>query len=146
MHEPMEATIRHAKFLAKYLNNCSEECVIRIALKETGMRSSQDGFRFAMNAAVRLCGNPYETLRNGVYIAVGRMRQPVANQDEVESSLRFSIRTAWKERCVDLWNYYFPEGLPGSKRCPSNRDYLMALVDFVELWKDCCEEVNYERT
>ena len=142
MYEPMEATIRHAKFLAKYLNKCDVQYVIRIVLKETGMRSSQDGFFYAKNAVVRLRRNPYETLRNGVYPAVGLLRDPIAGQDEVEHGLRFSIKAAWKTRCIELWSYYFPEGLPGSRKCPSNRDYLMAIVDFVELWQGCCEEVK----
>ena len=145
MYEPMEGTIRHAKFLAKHLNRCNIQYIIRIVLKETGMRSSQDGFYYAKNAVVRLCDNPYETLRNGVYPAIGMMRSPIADQDEVEQGLRFSIRSAWKYRCAELWNYYFPEGLPGSDKCPSNRDYLMAIVDFIELWQGCCGEVEYEQ-
>ena len=96
MHEPIEATIQHAKFLAKYLNKCDVQYVIRIVLKETGMRSSQDGFFYAKNAVIRLRNNPCETLRNGIYPAVGRLRDPVADQDEVEHGLRFSIRAAWK--------------------------------------------------
>ena len=96
MHKPMEAAIRHAKFLAKYLNKCDVQYMIRIVPKETGMRSSQDGFFYVKNAVARLCDNPHETLRNGVYPAVGLMRDPVADQDEVEHGLRFSIRAAWK--------------------------------------------------
>lgn len=145
MHEPMEAALRHAKFLAKYLNRRGRLYVIRIALKETGMSSSQDGFHFALHAIGRLCDNPFETLKNGVYLAVGLMRNPMADQDEVEHSIRFSIKKAFKTRSAELWNYYFPEGCPGSRNCPSNRDYLMAIVDFVELWQGCCEEVNYEQ-
>jgi len=145
MKEPMEATIKHAKFLAKYLSKCNKQYVIQIALKETGMRSSQDGFRYSQNAAVMLCDNPFDTLENNVYPAVGLMRKPPAGQDQVEQSIRFSIKNAWKNRTVKLWEYYFPEGCPGHLKCPGNRDYLMAIVDFVELWKACCEEVSYEQ-
>ena len=145
MHEPMEAVIRHARFLAKYLHKCSWQYVIQIALKETGMRSSQDGFHYSKNAAVMLCEDPFAALENGIYPAVGLMRIPPAGQDQVEQSIRFSIRKAWKARSDELWNYYFPEGCPGHGKCPSNRDYLMAIVDFVELWQGCCEEIEYEQ-
>lgn len=145
MHEPMDAALKHARFLAKHLNKCSRQYVIQIALKETCMRSSQDGFHYAKYAVMRLCDDPFETLRNGVYLAVGLMRTPAAGQDEVEQSIRFSVKKAFKTRCAELWNYYFPEGCPGSRSCPSNRDYLMAIVDFVELWQGCCEEVSYEQ-
>lgn len=145
MHEPMEASIKHAKFLAKYLNRCSRQYVIQIALKETGMLSSQDGFHYAKHAALLLCDNPFDALDNSIYPAVGSMRKPPAGQDQVEHSIRFSIRRAWRNRVAELWEYYFPEGCPGCDKCPTNRDYLMGIVDFVGLWKACCEEVNYER-
>ena len=144
MHEPMEATIKHAKFLAKHLNKCSEEYVIQIALKETGMRSSYDGYHYAQYATVMLYENPFDTLENGIYPAVGQMRRPPAGQKQVEQSIRFGVRRAWKAKVDELWAYYFPEGCPGCAECPSNRDYLMAIVDFVKLWKGCCEEVSYE--
>lgn len=144
MDEPMEAAIRHAKFLAKHLNKCGEQYIIRIALKETGIPSAHDGFHYAKSAIIMLCENPYETLKNGVYLAVGLLRKPIAGQDMVEHSIRFGIKAAWKNRVDQLWEYYFPDGFPGSRSCPSNRDYLMAIVDFVDLWKACCEEVNYE--
>ena len=36
MYESMEAAIRHARFMAKYLNKCNTHYVIRLALKEIG--------------------------------------------------------------------------------------------------------------
>lgn len=145
MDEPMEAAIKHAKFLAKHLHNCGLCYVVRIVLKETGMRSSQDGFHYSYNSVLMLCENPFDTLKNGIYLAVGLQRRPPAGQEQVEQAIRFSIRGAWKERSEELWRYYFPDGCPGCKKCPSNRDYLMAIVDFLELWKCCCEEVDHEK-
>ena len=144
MYEPMEATIRHAKFLAKHLNKCSSQYIIRIVLKEIGMSSGLEGFHYVKNAVTMLLENPFEVLKNGVYVAVGLMRKPPAEQEQVEQSIRFGIRTVWRNRNQQLWICYFPEGCPGNQKCPSNRDFLMAIVDFVELWKACCEEVCYE--
>ena len=144
MYEPMEATIRHAKFLAKYLNKCDSQYIIRIVLKEIGIPSGQDGFHYAKNAVILLLENPFETLKNGVYLAVGLLRKPPAGQEQVGQSMRFGSRTGWRTRDLQLWTYYFPEGCQGCKTCPSNRDFLMAIVDFVELWEACCEEVCYE--
>lgn len=146
MHEPMEAAIRHAKFLAKHLNKCGSHYIIRIALKEVGIPSGEDGFEYAKNAVIMLMENPCHTLKNGVYLAVGLLRRPPAGQDQVEQSLRFSIRTAFQYRKQAVWECYFPKGYPGSDDCPKNRAFLMAIVDFVELWKACCEEVCYETT
>ncbi len=146
MYEPMEASIRHAKFLAKHLNKCGVPFIVRIMLKEIGIPSGKDGFEYAKYAVLMLLENPFETLKNGIYLAVGLLRNPPAGQEQVEQSIRFGIRTAWKTRNEEVWEYYFPKGYPGSDSCPPNRDFLMAVVDFVQLWKACCEEVCYERT
>ena len=144
MYEPMEAAIRHAKFLAKHLNQCGSYYMVRLALKEIGMQSGKEGFEYSKNAVLMLMKNPFDTLKNGIYLAVGLLRNPPAGQDQVEQSIRFGIRTAWKNRNVEIWECYFPKGYPGSDTCPHNREFLMAIVDFVELWKVCCEEVCYE--
>lgn len=144
MYESMEAAIRHARFMAKYLNKCSSHYIIRLALKEIGIPSAKEGFHYAKNAVILLLKDPYQTLKNGIYLTVGLMREPPAGQEQVEQSIRFGIRTAWKDKDDRLWECYFPKGCPGSQSCPSNRDFLMAIVDFVELWKACCEEVNHE--
>ena len=146
MYEPMEASIRHAKFLAKHLNKCGVPFIVRIMLKEIGFPSGKDGFEYAKYAVLMLLENPFETLKNGIYLAVGLLRNPPAGQDQVEQSIRFGIRTAWKTRNEEIWECYFPKGYPGSDICPPNREFLMAVVDFVQLWKACCEEVCYERT
>ena len=86
MHEPMEAAIKHAKFLARYLNKCSNQYVIQIALKETGMRSSHDGFHFSEYAVLMLYEDPFETLEKGIYPVVGQLRKPPAGQEQVEQS------------------------------------------------------------
>ena len=144
MHEPMEGTIRHAKFLARYLNRCDDAYIIRIALKEIGVPSGQDGFHYLKHAVSMLLENPFDTLKNGIYMEIGLRREPPASQEQVEQAIRFGIRKAWRNRDHQIWSYYFPEGCAGSSKCPSNRDFMMAMVDFVELWKACCEEVGHE--
>lgn len=147
MHqEPMYPAIKHAKFLAKHLNKCGSRYIVHIVLKEIGVPSARDGFLFAKNAVLMLCRNPAGALLNSVYLAVGLLRDPSAGEKQVEQSIRFGVKTAWKARNRQTWSYYFPDGTVGSDRCPSNRDFLMAIVDFVELWKGCCEEVCYENT
>ena len=145
MYEPMYPAIRHAKFLARHLHKCESRYIIRIALKEIGVPSGKDGFHYARDAVGMLCKNPAATLINGIYFAVGQLREPPAGEKQVEQAIRFGVKTAWQNRNAQVWEYYFPEGTVGNTECPSNRDFLMAIVDFVELWKGCCEEVSYER-
>ena len=144
MYEPMEAAIRHARFLAKYLHKCSSQYVIHLALKEIGIPSGKDGFHYAKNSVSLLLKDPYRSLKNDIYCVVGAMRNPRAEQEQVEQSIRFGIRIAWDHKNEDIWECYFPKCCRGSQSCPPNRDFLMAITDFIELWEACCEEVTYE--
>ena len=139
----MISALIHAKIFAEYLNKCDSRYIVHIALKEIGIPSDCDGFQYAKNAVIMLDQNRYATLSNGVSPAVGLLRNPPAGEGQVDSAMRWAISSAWENRNMEIWHYYFPVGTAGVTRCPSNREFLLAIVDFVELWKGCCEEVNY---
>ena len=139
----MVLALAHARIFAEYLNKCDSRYIIQLALKELGISSACDGFQYAKNAAIMLDRNRDATLSNGVFLAVGMLRNPPAGESQVDSAIRWAISAAWENRSVEIWHYYFPAGEAGVTRCPSNREFLLAIVDFVDMWKGCCEEVNY---
>ena len=141
----MDAALQHAKNRAEYLSKCSSTYIIHIALKELGIPSDGEGFYFAKNTVRLLCENPGTTLSHGIYIAVGALSSPMVGEKPVENAIRRAIQHAWNNRDEQVWACYFPIGKPGRTECPSNKVFLMAFVDFVELWKGFCEEVNYGR-
>ena len=143
MVSTMDAALKHAKSLAEYLNKCSSTYIIHIALKELGIGSDAEGFQYAKNTVRMLFENPGLTLANGVYAAVGLLGNPSAGEKPVENAVRRAIKHAWEERDEKVWECYFPTGKQGRSECPSNKVFLMAIVDFVVLWKGFCEEVNY---
>lgn len=140
MKSTMDAAFDHAKSLAEYLRHCSSTYIIQISLKELGISSSREGFHLAKSSIRLLYENPTKTLTNGVYLAAALLCEYPAEDKQVEQAIRNAIKTAWKNRDEQIWSYYFPVGIPGRYKCPSNRDFLMAVVDFVELWKAFCEE------
>lgn len=143
MRSPMDNALKHAKARAKSLSHCNVTYIIQISLKELSVSSSRDGFYFAKDA-VRLLGeNPRMKLRNGVYTAVGVLGNADISDEQVEKSIHAAIQEAWENRNEYIWSLYFPIGKAGMQECPSNKDFLMAIVDFVEMWKAACEEVNY---
>ena len=139
----MNRALRHARSRAESLSRCNSTYIIHIAIKELGIASAKDGFFYAKHAVRMLSENPTMKLTNGVYTAVGMMKEPSAGDEQVEQAIRKAIQEAWEEHNPKVWDCYFPVGKPGRSECPSNRDFLMAVVDFVELWKAFCEEVNY---
>jgi len=145
MDKTMIPALKHAKCLAREMNRCSKRYIIHIALKELGVPSSQDGFPLAKSTILMLCENPYCRLRGGAYYAAGIMADPPMDDSQVDQAIRRAIKIAWNDRNEYVWQCYFLEGRPGRLECPSNRDFLTAVADFVELWQGCCEEVSYAR-
>ena len=141
--DPMYAARKHAKCLARDMNRCGKRYIVHIALKELGVPSGQDGFTLAKTTILMLCENRFCKLKNGAYLAAGALADPPMDNDQVYQAINRVIRNAWETRNEKVWRCYFPECAPGFEECPSNRDFLFAVADFVELWQGCCEEVNY---
>lgn len=142
MENTMDATLDHARHLSQYLSHCSSSYIIQIALKELGVPSSRAGFHLAKHVIRLMCENPVDTLTNGVYLKAAVLYNFPADNQQVEQAIRTAIRAAWTDRDAEIWNYYFPKGIPGRCKCPSNKEFIMAIVDFVVLWKGFCEEAR----
>lgn len=143
MESTMDAALKHARNRVQYLSKCSSEYIIHISLKELGIPSGCEGFALAKYTIQLLTQNRMATLSNGVYLAAAALCDLDATEKQVEQAIRRAIKLAWKNRDEKIWACYFPTGAAGRITCPSNREFLMAVVDFVVLWKGCCEEVNY---
>lgn len=143
MESTMDAALKHARHYAQYLNKCDSTYMIQISLKELGIFSGHEGFHFAKNTIHMLEKTPIATLSHGIYVAAGFLTGSSADDDQVEQAIRNVIHNAWKERDETIWRCYFPIGRAGRSRCPTNKEFLMAVVDFIQLWKAFCEEINY---
>ena len=141
--DPTSPARKHAKCFAKDLSKCSNRYIVQLALKELRVPSGQDGFPLAKLAVLMLSENRFQKLTNGVYTIVGEQVDPPMSDDQVCQAINRVVKHAWENRNMKIWRYYFPEGTPGHAECPSNKEFLIAIVDFVELWQGCCEEVNY---
>lgn len=139
----MEASMRHAKHIAQQLSHCSEIYIIQIALKELGIFSGDEGFHYAKYSVGMLIENPCARLKNGVYLAAGNSVTPSAGDQQVEQAIRGAIKRAWNNRDEKKWRCYFPIGKPGRTQCPSNKEFLYAIVDFVILCRAFREEADY---
>lgn len=142
MENSMDAALNHARHLSQYLTRCNSSYIIQIALKELGVSSSRAGFHLAKYTIQLLYDNPADKLTNGVYLEAAALFKFPADDKQVEQAIRTAIREAWKNRNEEIWNCYFPADTPGRHKCPSNKVFLMAVADFVELWKGFCEEAR----
>ena len=141
--DPLYAARKHAKCIARDMSKCGYQYIVQIALKELRVPSGQDGFQLAKHVVLILCENRFCKLNNGAYAIAGNHAVPPMSDEQVYQAINRVVRYAWENRNMKIWQCYFPEGTQGYMECPSNREFLFAIVDFVELWRGCCEEVNY---
>jgi len=139
------AARKHAKRIAKDLSRCGRRYIVHIALKELCGNSGHDGFHLAESTILILCENRHYKLQNHVYVSAGALVNPPMNNDQVYQAINRIVKYAWKNRNNKIWKCYFPEGTPGYAECPTNQQFLFAVVDFIDLWEGCCEEVNYAK-
>ena len=143
--DPTKAARKHAKAFAKDLSRCGKRYIVQIALKELCGSTDIDGFPLAKTTILILCENRFCRLNNGAYQMAGEQAEPPMDNNQVCQAINRIVKIAWENRNMKLWRCYFPEGTPGHAKCPSNKEFLFAVVDFVDLWEGCCEEVNYAR-
>lgn len=141
--DPLYASRKHAKCLARDMNKCSYRYIVHIALKELLVPSDQDGFVLAKHVVLMLCEDRLCRLKDEAYASAGELKDPPLNNDQVYQAIHRGVQHAWENRNMRIWKCYFPKGTQGHAACPSNREFLFAIVDFVELWQGFCEEVNY---
>lgn len=140
----MDAALEHAQNRVRFLSRCDEIYIIHLALKELGVPVNE-GYLYAKYSAYLLYKDPVAKLSNGVYAEASILCGHPTDEKHVEQLIRSVIKVAWNNRNVKIWECYFPIGKVGRTECPSNKDFLMAIVDYVVMWKGFCEEVNYER-
>lgn len=75
----------------------------------------------------------------------GEWADPRMDDDQVCQATNRIVKAAWENGNMKLWKWYFSEGTPTYVKCPFNKEFLFAVVDFVDLWEGCCEKVNYAR-
>lgn len=141
--DPLRPARKHAKSLARDLSRCSVRYIIHIALKEITDHSDQEGFPLAKMVVEIICEDRFCVLSKDAYVTVGNRANPPMGSEQVCQAISRLIQNAWKNRNMKIWQCYFPEGTHGYTACPTNREFLFAIADFVELWQGCCEEVNY---
>lgn len=141
----MDVPLRHAKAFAETLSHCDKSYIIHLALVELELYHYQDAFNYAKNTIILLCEDPMLRLSNGAYAEAARMSGVETDVERVEKNIRQAIRKCWKEREQEMWCCYFTAKRMKSRKCPTNKEFLIAIKDFVVMWQGCCEEVNYER-
>lgn len=146
MEKRIETTLKHALFLSRHLNGCDPQYAVVAVLVELGIPPNQSGFDYLKKAIILRYENPDSRITKDIYPAIGKTRIPRVGSSLIERSIRYSISIAWKNRDENVWRYYFPQAKAGFFRRPSNNEFISAVACFIELWRGCCKEADYEKS
>ncbi len=88
-----------------------------------GLRPSLDGFSQLQVALPLFLQDTAQRLSKELYPAVARLCGCNSGV-QVEHSIRTAIRSAWCERDITVWEYYFPHCL----KAPTNKEFIARLA------------------
>lgn len=141
----IEGTLKHALFLARYLNKSGLQYAVIAVLLELGIPTQDMGFDCLKNAIILTYDKPIQVLAKGLYPTVGQHYTPEVGEYQVEQAIRSAITKAWADRDESVWSYYFPPEANGKAKKPTNAEFITRIARFLELWEGCCKEVDYEK-
>lgn len=98
----------------------------RRLLRQLGIPIQQGGYRKLCVAIPRYAEDPEQSMSKDLYPYVAKI---LGCDGDVESSIRRSILTAWKQGSAQAWQNYFP----GITKAPSNRVFIATLAEYL-LW------------
>ena len=95
-----------------------------------GFSTHLDGYRQLCIALPEYASNPQQRLTKELYPAVAALF-PCVDSRSVEHSIRKAIRSAWNHRDNAIWRKYFPMNANGSIPCPTNKEFICRLAEFL---------------
>lgn len=70
-----------------------------------------------------------------IYLDIGKQRNPNVTYAGVERAMRTAIRTAWEKGNQEMWLKYFPSAPDGTRKRPTNKEFLICLLEIAEEWE-----------
>ena len=139
-----EPIITRAEFMARHLNKHNIRSATLLVLYDLRIPINYDGFDYLLNAIPEAFACETQIVAGEIYDIVGSQYTPKVESRNMDSAIRDAIKAAWKNKAEANWNCYFPEYIINRKKPPSNLEFIVAIVYFLELWQDCCpKEASY---
>ena len=139
MHSPHDAIADRAEFFAEHLKKNRIRSVTKIILYDLDFPINCEGFDFLeMIIPMAFCKSAPINLQE-LYWDVAR-ECPGYNEKSISVATQESIDKAWRSRSSGRWNLYFPDYVVRRKKAPSNKEFIKAIVCFMDMWQDSYEK------
>lgn len=147
MHSPHDPIADRADFFAANMRRDRVRSVTKIILYDLQFPVNCEGFDFLEIAIPLACSMPRPINLQEVYRETAQAC-PGYQEASISVAVQDSIVKAWKSRFDGRWNLYFPDYVIRRKKTPTNKEFIKAVVGFMDLWQDSYEKeaANYERT
>lgn len=100
-------------------------------LHKLGIPAHRDGYRQLLAAIPLYAKDPLQFMTKELYPQVAKL---CGSRDgrSVEHSIRKVIQAAWEHRVNAVWRKYFLPGPRGSIPCPSNKEFICRMAEFLD--------------
>lgn len=111
-------------------NRRSAEQLTAMHLHILNFKPNLDGYQQLYLGLPMLVADPRQVLSKQLYPAIAQAMD-VSDGRAVEHSIRKAIFNAWQVRDDMVWSKYFPPEANGKSPCPSNKLFLLRLVELI---------------
>ena len=99
-------------------------------LLRLGIPTKLRGYSYLREAILIMAQSPGQSITKELYPAVARLCS-CKDGRSVEHSIRKAIHAAWLHRDNAIWRKYFLIGSGGAASCPTNKEFICRLAEFL---------------
>ncbi len=104
----------------------------RATLKAFGIYPKVLGHHYFVLGVLLAQGKQEPLYMKEIYLDIGKHRSPNATYSGVERAMRAAVRSAWEKGNQEMWQKYFPPAPDGTRKRPTNSEFLTCLLEIVE--------------
>lgn len=144
MDHTVNETLEYVISLSCDIRKGDVPAAILAVLIELGFQSHMDGF-WILRKAILIKYERQELRMSMVFEEIVTSSGCGMSHNQMEQAILSSIDSAWKNRDIEKWDYFFSEERMGKQRKPTNKEFISHMACFMELWNSHCQEVCYEK-
>ena len=142
MERKINDTMMLVYFYSRHTKAFDPYSAAQMILMELCIPPNCEGHDYLLHAIVERYRNAAGTFEKGIYGVVESYYAPGISVRQMETSMRYVINKAWKQREENTWACYFPCASNGMVKKPSNTEFISEIARFLCLWERCCQGVS----
>lgn len=144
MDHTVNETLEYVISLSCDIRRGDVPAAILAVLIELGFQSHMDGF-WILRKAILIKYEHQELRMSMVFEEIITSAGFEMSYNQMEQAVLSAIDSAWKNRDIEKWDYFFSEERMGKVRKPTNKEFISHMACFMELWNSHCQEVCYAK-